>query len=193
MERNRKPLLLGAGALLLVGGGVQLLNLSQLNKELQIEQSAQLYKVRLTGLTVRIDILLKNPTPGQISVLTPNITLSYNGELLASSDNISGTAHVLRAYDTVALDPIFVTLDFLGLAFRAKSFWEQYQATGVATITVRALTRINGIIPVDKVTTFDLGKTPPPTTKPTALSGLAGFEQAEAYSPQRRRVRRLSS
>lgn len=178
------------------------MNLTQLNKELQIGQAVQLYKVSLTGLTLRIDVILKNPTPGSIRVKTPYITVSYNGEVIASSDTISATDHVVPRYGEVALDPIYITMGYLQLALNARSFWEQYRSTGKAALSIRALTRINDVFPVEKTTTFNLGAAPPTqlsTGKPGA--GLAGLltdalvlsEQPVSFVPQRRSHRRLSS
>lgn len=146
---------------MVIAGGYHLMNLNQLNKELEIQQAAQLWSVNLTGLTVRVDVVLKNPTPGQVSVKTPYITISYNGTPLASNDTISGTNHQIPPYGMVALDPIYITLKYLTLAVSAKKFYAQYMNTGRATVTVRALTRINEVFPVEQSIDFDLGDSAP--------------------------------
>ena len=196
LHRNRTPLLLGAGALLLVVGGAKLFNLNQLNNNLEIQQRTNLHRVGLRGLTIRVDVILKNPTAGQLSVKTPYITMAFNGEPLASSDSISKTDHRIPPYGQVPLDPIFITLRYLDMATTAKSFWDAYSSNGKATITVKALTSINNTFPVEKTTVFELGAAAP--TEKGLGSLLAGAEslanQPVAFQPMRREhTRRLSS
>lgn len=202
LERNRKTLLLAGGGLLLAVGGYNLLNLSQLNKELQIEQITSIYRMTLTGITMRVDVTLKNPTPGQINVKTPFVTISFNGEPLGQSDNLSANNQLVPSYGQVQLDPIYITLRYLNLAMTARNFWEAYMNKGRATIAIRALTRINDVFPVENTTTFELGTTPPAGGTTPTLSGLMRVqeqakrllsEQPAAFYPQRRSQRRLAS
>ena len=171
------------------------MNLQQLNKELQIQQALKVHRISLTGLTIRITLILKNPTPGRVTVKTPNLTLSCNGEVLGTSDSVSGKNHVVPPYGQVQLEPIDITLGFINLALNARTFWKQWNDTGRAQITVRAITRINDVVPVEDVKVFDIGKSGDATPALGALEPLApwarkGLPTGNVAPPKRRRVRR---
>src|SRR5678815_988994 len=74
---------LGAGA---IAGWSYVKNLKKAQAELQIVPKVSLSQLSWDGLTIKIDVLLKNPTKGSFGVKFPFVTLLYKDCLLYTSD-----------------------------------------------------------------------------------------------------------
>ena len=77
---------LGAGVIATVS---YIKNLQKAKAELEIVPTASLYQLSWNTLTIRVDVLLKNPTKGAFSIKFPFVKLIYNGNTLGSSQAIN--------------------------------------------------------------------------------------------------------
>jgi hypothetical protein len=77
---------LGAGVIATVS---YIKNLQKAKAELEVIPSASLYQLSWNTLTIRVDVLLKNPTKGAFSIKFPFVKLIYNGNTLGSSQAIN--------------------------------------------------------------------------------------------------------
>jgi hypothetical protein len=153
-----KHLLIGAGAVGLVLGGAYLLSANRLNKELEIALKVNIHQVKLTSLVVRVDVILKNPTAGQIRVKYPFIRLLYGKENTLASSEVKNIDYSLEKYAQKQLDPIFFELGFVSLASNAPTMLKEYRSKGSFTVTVKTNTTINNVLPYEKIENITIGQ-----------------------------------
>ena len=76
---------------LLVGGGIlagasyYLLRLQRTSKHLESVTTARIHKISFTDIIIRVDVILKNPTGGTLSLKYPFVKLLYKGSTIGSS------------------------------------------------------------------------------------------------------------
>ena len=78
--------MLGAGVIAGVG---YVKRLRQAQGDMEIIPTANLYSLNWEGVTIRIDVLLKNPTKGSFSIKFPFIKLIYKGTSIGSSQAVN--------------------------------------------------------------------------------------------------------
>lgn len=144
--------LLGGVAAVLVG--TKLFNLSALQKELQIDQKISLDPSTGTSLTeakLRVDLTLKNPTNGTLTVKQPVVTLFFNNSEIGTTDTIKDTDYLVPKFGQVQLPPIIITVSMLSAGLAAFDFFKNLKTTRQAMVKIRSLTMINGQIPYERV------------------------------------------
>ena len=160
MEDNRKSTLgnpsvifgILAGAAALYAGST-LLNLSALQRELQIDQNVTLDPSSTPlAAKLRIAITLKNPTNGTITVKRPVTTIFFNSSEIATSDTISDKDYVLPKFGQVTLEPYLVSISLLSAGTAAVEFLKNLGSSREITLRARSLTMINGSVPFSKET-----------------------------------------
>ena len=77
---------LGAGV---IAGISYFKNLRKAQAELEIIPKANLYSLSWDGLTIRVDVLLKNPTKGSFSIKFPFVKLIYKDTTIGSSQAVN--------------------------------------------------------------------------------------------------------
>ena len=116
---NWGKIAIGAGVLL---GGGYLLRMNRTSANLEIEVSSQILSLKLSGITVKINAKIKNPTDGSLKIKYPFLKLIFKGETLGSSQvinqNISipafGEANIEGMVINVPLSGIFsIGMDLL--------------------------------------------------------------------------------
>ncbi len=116
---NWGEIAIGAGVLL---GGGYLLRMNRTSANLEIEVSSQILSLKLSGITVKINAKIKNPTDGSLKIKYPFLKLIFKGETLGSSQvinqNISipafGEANIEGMVINVPLSGIFsIGMDLL--------------------------------------------------------------------------------
>jgi hypothetical protein len=134
---------LGAGA---IAGWSYLKNLKNAGAELEIVPKATIHQLSWNGLTIRLDILLKNPTNGSFSLIAPFIKLLYKDTTIGSSTPVS-KEFKLPAHGELMFDKILVQIPMSNVFSVAFTLIKALTGGEPATITVRTLTTINlGII-----------------------------------------------
>jgi len=76
----------------IIGGIVfipKLIKLKNASPELDVVPTAKIHKLDFTGLTIRIDVQLKNPTTASFKMKYPYIRLSYNGSVIGTSQSVN--------------------------------------------------------------------------------------------------------
>lgn len=151
-----KHILWGAGVLSAFFGVRYLMSLGQLSRELETSVSASVHKVSLTGISLRINVQLKNPSRGAVVVKHPFIKLVYGDKTIATSE-VQNTDVKLDKFSEKSLGPIVMNLGFLSLASTAPQLLKDYRINGKLTLLVRVVTTINGSIPYAKDEHITLG------------------------------------
>ena len=134
---------LGAGA---IAGWAYLKNLKTAGAELEIVPKATLHQLSWNGLTIRLDVLLKNPSSGSFSLIAPFIKLLYKDTTIGSSTPVN-KEFKLPAHGQVMIDNILVQIPMSNVFSVVFTLIKALISGEAATLTVRTTTTINlGII-----------------------------------------------
>lgn len=132
---------IGAGVVALIS---YLANMRRASVQLEVIPNANIHSISLTGLTLRIDAVLKNPTGAAFKVKFPYVKISHKGTTLGSSQVIDKDISI-PAYGQAVIDSIMVEIPTL-------SFFS------VAYDIIKALNNKEAIaMTIQTITTIDLG------------------------------------
>lgn len=135
--------IVGAGAF---AGWAYVKNLKKAQAELEVVPKATIYQLSWDGLTIRLDVLLKNPTKGSFSIKFPFVKLLYKDTVIGSSQAIDKEIKI-PAYGQVMIDKVLVQIPLTNVFSIAFTLIKTLISGGSEKITVRTLTTINlGII-----------------------------------------------
>ena len=134
---------IGAGA---IAGWSYLKNLKTAGAELEIVPKATIHQLSWNGLTIRLDVLLKNPTNGSFSLIAPFIKLLYKDTTIGSSTPVN-KEFKLPAHGELMIDNIMVQIPMSNVFSVVFTLIKALTAGEAVTLTVRSTTTINlGII-----------------------------------------------
>jgi hypothetical protein len=133
----------GAGAW---AGWSYLKNLKTAGAELEVVPKATIHQLSWDGLTIRLDVLLKNPTKGSFSIKFPFVKLLYKETVIGSSNAVDKEIKI-PAHGEVMIDKIMVQIPMVGVFSVAFTLLKTLIIGGTETLTIRTFTTINlGII-----------------------------------------------
>ncbi len=141
-----KHIVVGGGILGAVLAGRYLLNLNRLNNELETVTKVRVNKVTLAGLELLVDVTLKNPSGGSLSVKYPFIKLQYGDSSFATSE-VRNQDFTLKKFSQVQLPPIFISIGFFTLATNAPAAYAEFRKKGKVNLTVKTISTINNTLP----------------------------------------------
>jgi hypothetical protein len=139
----------GAGGLALAVGVPYLVNLNRLSVEIETVTKISIYKVKLDGVELKIEVTLKNPTKGSITIKFPFVKMMSEGKVFATSE-VRDQDISLNAFSQVSVPPIFVNLSWMNLATTLPSILKKMRNNEPVSIQARTITTINGRIPYSK-------------------------------------------
>jgi len=129
-----------------IAGWSYLKNLKTASAELEVVPKASIHQLSWDGLTIRLDVLLKNPTKGSFSIKFPFVKLLYKETVIGSSNAVDKEINI-TAHGEVMIDKIMVQIPMAGVFSVAFTLIKTLISGGTETITIRTLTTINlGII-----------------------------------------------
>lgn len=149
-------LIYGAGALGAILGINYFLKLNRLSNELESDTRATIYSVTLDGITLRVNVTLKNPSGGTVRVKHPFVKLMHGSTVIASSQ-VKDKDVTVSKFSEVNLEPIMINIGFLRLGATVPDLLKQYRATGKLIITVKTISTINDTLPYTKTDELTLG------------------------------------
>lgn len=156
-----------------IAGGTYLLTLNRLSSELETITRAIIHKVTLTGLVLRVDFTLKNPSSGTVKVKQPYVKMIYGETVFATSVVENRDFQIPQHGEISSLDyskaqteeekakypkPIFITLNLLTLAMKVPNMLKEYRSTGKFNIKVETISTINNRLPYKKEESITIGK-----------------------------------
>ena len=139
MKKVLTATLLGGG---LIAGYSYYLKMKKTQAELEVVPDASLYQVNLNGITIRIDLLLKNPTKGSFSMKFPFVKLKYKDSLVGSSEVIDKEIKI-PAYGQAKIDKILVNVPILSIFSVSSSILKAIQSKEEVKITATLITTID--------------------------------------------------
>lgn len=151
-----KHIIVGAGTVAAVVGLTYLLKLNRLSNELEAVIKVNVHNVSLSGIDLRIDVTLKNPSGGTVKVKQPFVKLMH-GESTVASSQVKDVNITIPKFSEVSVPPIVLNIGFISLATTVPALLREYRDTGKLTITTKVITTINDSIPFTKTDTVTLG------------------------------------
>lgn len=134
---------LGAGA---IAGWSYVNNLKKAGAELQVISKASIYQINWEGLTLRLDVLLKNPTKGNFSIKFPFVKLLYKDTVIGSSSAVDKDIKI-PAFGQAVIDKILVQIPTTNVFSIVFTLVKTLIGGGAVTLTIHTLTTINlGIV-----------------------------------------------
>src|SRR5258705_2982780 len=131
--------LVGAG---LIAGYSYYLKMKQTQAELEIIPDATVHEVNWDGITIRLDLLLKNPTKGSFSIKFPFVKLIYKGTTVGSSQAVNQDIKI-PAYGQAKIDKLLVNIPILSIFTVSSSILRAIQNNEQVKITARLMTTID--------------------------------------------------
>lgn len=128
------------------------LNLNSLNNKLLTETKMSIGSIGLTSLTVKIDVTLKNPTAGTITIKYPYVQLAYNTAILGSSD-VKDQNFTIPPYSQLVLPSINLTINLLSLQNLVPDW---FTSDKDIVLKVSTITTVNGVIPYTRIDSIPL-------------------------------------
>jgi hypothetical protein len=143
MSVNKLLVGVGVGASVLAGY-TYFKRLTLTTAHLEVMPSAMIHKINLAGVTIKMDVRLKNPDGGSFKIKYPFIKLIHEGTTLGSSQAVDKDI-TLPAYGEAVINGIMIQIPLLGILSTA---YKMYQALSKGKeIKLQAMT----------ITTIDLG------------------------------------
>jgi hypothetical protein len=131
---------IGAGILLALK---YLSGLKKTGDKLDTVTTVHLQPIKPNGLsfTLRIDVLLKNPTEGTLTIKQPYVKVLYGTKEIGTSQIVNKEIEI-PAYSPKALDPIFLTVPASGLLTLGDGLFKVLIKKQPAQITTLTMTSI---------------------------------------------------
>lgn len=131
----------------IVGGGIiagysYYLKMQRTKAELEVIPDARIYQVNWDGLTIRIDLLMKNPTKGSFSIKFPFVKLTYKDNVVGSSQVINKDIKI-PAFGEAKIEKILVNIPILSIFSVSSSILKAVQKNEPLTIKATLVTTID--------------------------------------------------
>lgn len=148
-----------AGGVLALYAFVKRLHKTQLN--LEALPKASLHKVSLQGVTMRLDIVLKNPTKGHFSIKFPFVKLSYQGATVGTSQVLNKDIEI-PAYGQAVIEKIMIDIPLVNAFSVTSSVLKAVQNKVPVKMKAEIKTIVSaGMINMPFEKTYDLAITNP--------------------------------
>src|SRR5215212_4315131 len=136
---------IGAGA---IAGWTYVKNLKRAKAELEVSPKASLHQLSWDGLTIKLDVLLKNPTKGSFSIKFPFVKLFYKDTAVGSSQAINKDIKI-PAFGQAMIDSIWVQIPMSSVFSVVFTLIKALLNNESVLLTIRTITTIDlGIVNV---------------------------------------------
>jgi hypothetical protein len=138
-----KKILIGTGiTAVLAGAATYAVRLSRTSREIVIVPSAMLHKFSLGGLTLRVDVKIKNPTRSKLMIKYPFVKINYKNATIGSSQAVNRDLEI-PAFGEVVISEIMIDIPLMGIFSLAGDLIKSLQGGEAIKVEVRTLTQIN--------------------------------------------------
>jgi hypothetical protein len=131
-------IVIGAGAATGIG---YLIKLGRMNSEMETVASAKIHKLDLSALTIRVDLLLKNPTKGSLKIKYPFVKIVYNEKTIGSSQAINQDIEI-PSFGQAQVNAIMIQIPLLNLITFGASILKALQENAGIKIQLKTISTI---------------------------------------------------
>lgn len=155
MGTGRK-ILIGTGIAALLGGiawGISyLMGKKKVGDKLDTVTTALVHSLKLNGLTLRIDVMMKNPTEGTLTIKQPYVKVLYENKVIGTSQIQDKVIEIVK-YGAKPIEPIFLTIPATGLLTLGDGLFKvlmKKQPAKITTITITSIKIGNKFVSYEK-------------------------------------------
>jgi hypothetical protein len=130
---------IGAG---IAGAVAYALRLKRTSAQLESVAAAKIHSVKLNGVTIRIDVQLKNPSATSLKIKFPFVKILFQDKVIGTSKVINKDI-IIPAYGEAKIDGIMITLPLTGLASLGGGLYNLLVKKQPAKIFVKTITTID--------------------------------------------------
>ena len=148
----------------LIEAAVSASRLARFSKEFQLATNVRVQSVTVTNLILAIDITFKNPTDASLTLKHPTVYL-YNRDPTGATlptpvltSTVQDNVYSIKPNSETKINPILMEFSFFTSTFLGTSYQilRAYLDGQPISLWVRALSQVNGTIPVVEVQSFTL-------------------------------------
>jgi hypothetical protein len=133
---------IGIGAALAMTGVAYALRMNRANAELVSMVTGKIHKLDATGITIRIDLQLKNPTQQKLKIAYPFIKLLYKGTVLGSTKLIKKSI-TIPAFGEVLIDKIMFNIPISGIFSIGMDVFKAIKNGDEIKVTIKTVSTID--------------------------------------------------
>jgi len=126
----------------LIGGTIYVVRLSNMSTELETVPMVKIHKLDLTGLTLRVDVQLKNPTRTAFKIKFPFIKLIYKGTTVGSSQVVDKDISI-PAFGEAIINQIMIRIPLMNIFSLSGGMIQAVQNKEAVKLDVKTLTTID--------------------------------------------------
>jgi hypothetical protein len=126
----------------LIGGTIYLLRLNKMNAELETVPMVKIHKLDFSGLTLRVDVQLKNPTRTPFKIKFPFIKLVYKGTTVGSSQVLDKDIQI-PAFGEAIIDKMMIKVPLMNIFSLSGGLIKAIQNKEPVKLDVKTLTTID--------------------------------------------------
>lgn len=130
---------IGAG---IIGAVAYFRKLNRTNAELETVATAKLHSLKLDGLTVRIDVQIKNPTNSTFKIKFPFVKLIYKDKTIGTSQVVNKDI-TIPEYGEAVVEAIMVKIPVKGMLSLGGGLFSLLSKSKAVTIAVKTITMID--------------------------------------------------
>jgi len=131
--------LIGAG---IYAGYSYYVKMKKTQAELEVVPDARINSVDFNGITIRLDLLLKNPTKGSFKMKFPFVKIKYKDSLVGSSQVVDKDI-TIPAFGQVKIEKILVNIPILSIFSLSSSILKAIQSKEEVKVTATLITTID--------------------------------------------------
>lgn len=110
-----KKIIIGTGITAgLAAIGYKLLSAKKTGQQLEVVHMAMIHKVDTKGVSIRLDVVLKNPGSDELIIKHPFVKVEYKGTTLGSSQ-VSNVDIKIAKFSEQKLQPIYISIPLKGI------------------------------------------------------------------------------
>lgn len=125
----------------LVWGASYLLGKKKVGDKLDTVTTVNVHSLNFKGLTLRIDVILKNPTEGTLKIKQPYVKILFENKVIGTSQVSDKVIEIVK-YGAKAIEPIYLTIPATGLLTLGDGLLKiltKKQAAKITTVTMTSI------------------------------------------------------
>jgi hypothetical protein len=130
---------IGAG---IAGAVAYAMRLKRMGTQLESVASAKIHSIKLDGITIRIDVQMKNPTASSVKLKFPFVKILFKDKVIGSSKVINKDI-TIPAYGEAKIEGVMITMPLTGLASLGGGLYNLLVKKQPAPILVKTITTID--------------------------------------------------
>ena len=125
-----------------IAGYTYLTRLGRTSAQLQTVSRVSVFKIDLKGLTLQVDVNIKNPSQVGFKIKFPFVKLGYKGQTIGTSQSVNQDITV-PAYGEAVASKIMIVIPILGLFSIGGGLITAVQSGGSVSVDVTTITTID--------------------------------------------------